>query len=261
MGRVLEVISGRATNPGAAFTALTPNAGDSFTVRDFPDGADAFIANAWVQEGTLGQLRIRSARLHDAAQAIRLRAPASARPLLPYGARQRLHSTDVLTVEVTGGGAETDVGAILQYYMDVPGMDAQLFSPEEVLPRTVHLHGLDQALTSGATLGQYGGEQTIIADQDTLKADTRYAILGYLTDVTVGVVGIRGPDFGNARVGGPGVTDPDVTSEWFVELSRALGVPCIPVFNSNNRGNITIDIVHTAAAAAVNATLILGELG
>jgi hypothetical protein len=260
MGRALEVISGRATNP-SALSAATPNSGDSFTVRDFPEGANAYIAQVWAQEGTLGVVRIRSARLHDAAQAIRLRVPASARPLLPYGATQRLQANDPLTVEIQGGGAETDVVAMLLYYDDLPGVDARLASPEDVLPRIRNLVGLEQNITTGATVGDYGGSQSITADFDILKADTDYCVLGYLTDVTLGVVGIRGSDVGNLRVGGPGITDPDITAEWFVELSRALGRPCIPILNSNNRGSTLFDVVHNAASAPANVTLILGELG
>lgn len=259
MGRALEVVSGRATNP-AAITVATVNTGDSFTVKDFPEGATAQLVEVWAQEATIGLVRIRSSRLHDAAQAIRLQVPATARPLLPYGVGQDLKPNDPLTVEILGGGAETDVVAFLNYYTDLPGVDAQLASPEEVLGRIKHLVGLEQAITTGATLGDYGGSQSMTADFDILKADTHYALLGYLVDVAVGVVGITGPDLGNLRVGGPGPLDPDVTAEWFVELSRNLGRPCIPILNSNNRGSTLVDLVHTAAAAAVEVSLIMGEL-
>lgn len=259
MGRVLEVISGRATNP-AALTAATANTGDTFSVRDFPPESTALITQVWAQEATLGIVRIRSPRMHDAAQALRLRVPATARPLLPYGSRQRLYPTDPLTVEIQGGGAETDVVAFLAYYTDLGGGNARLATPEEVMPRIVDYVGLEQVLTTGATVGDYGASQSITADQDILKADTDYALLGYLTDVAVGVVGIRGPDTSNYRVGGPGPLFPEITAEWFVRLSTALGLPCIPVINSNNRGATLVDLVHTAATVAVNVTLLLAQL-
>lgn len=259
MGRVLEVVSGRATNP-AALTALTANEGDTFTIRDFPPESPAFLTQVWAQEATLGIVRIRSPRMHDAAQAIRLRVPATVRPLLPYGSRQRLYPTDPLTFEIQGGGAETDLAAFLAYYVDLGGGNARLATADEVMPRIVDYVGVEQALTSSATTGQYGGSQAITADFDILKADTDYALLGYLTDVAVGVVGIRGPDTSNYRVGGPGPLFPEITSDWFVELSRELGLPCIPIINSNNRGATLVDLAHIGVSVAVNVTLEMAQL-
>ncbi len=54
MGRALEVIAGRVVAGGAqAETALTPNTGNSFTVRDFSDGAAAYLLTPWVQAAGL----------------------------------------------------------------------------------------------------------------------------------------------------------------------------------------------------------------
>lgn len=262
MGRALEVISGRNLNPGATLTAVTVNTGDSLAVKYHEGAPGAELVQVWALQPTLGQVRIRSPKMHDVAQGLLLQNSATARPLLPYGAREQLYPTDTLIVEQSGpAAAETGIVALLMYYDDLPGSDARLASAEDVLGRQVHLHGVLEALTTGATAGDYGGSQTLIADQDSLKADTNYAILGYLPNVAVGIVGFRGTETANLRIGGPGCLDPDVTSEWFVELSRILGKPCIPVFNSNNRGGIIVDVAHSAAAVAVNITLILAELG
>src|SRR5262249_15770074 len=158
MGKALAVVTGRVTNAGATLTALTANTGDSFTVRSFPFGSNAYIDNVWAQEATAGVVRIRSPRLHDANQAIPdpLIVP-NPPPLLPYEGRQPLYPQDVLTFELSGGGAETDVATMLHYYEDLPGVDARLATWTEVQSRIVNLAGMEvQAVTSG-TAAQYGG--------------------------------------------------------------------------------------------------------
>lgn len=260
MGQALEIVSGRVTNPGGTITALTANTGDSFIVRSAGFEAPIILEQAWAQEGTIGVLRLLSARLHDQSQGIRLRVPATARPLLPDESLQRLYPQDALTFGLSGGGAETDIGALLIYYRDLPGIDARLATWEEIVGRIVNIMGAEQALTTGATLGDYGGSQALTADFDTFKRNVDYAILGYLTDVTVGIVGVRGSETGNLRVGGPGINDPDVTADWFVNLARRTGRPHIPIINAANIGAVTIDVAHTAAAVAVNVTLIMAEL-
>src|SRR5437868_5221359 len=101
----LNVVTGRVTNPGATLTALTADTGDSFTVKSFSFGDTALIIDAWAQAATPGVLRIRSPRLHDVSQGIRLRTvQAASRSLLPKNLNQPLKPQDVLTVEGSGGG-------------------------------------------------------------------------------------------------------------------------------------------------------------
>ncbi len=261
MGRALEVIAGRVVAGGAqAETALTPNTGNSFTVRDFSDGASAYLLTPWVQAAGLSRLRIRSPRLHDAAQAIRLVADASGRILLPGEFAQALEANDPLTVELSSSAAETDAAAYLVYYTDLNGANARLVSPADIQGRVKNLTGV---LNTFAVVvgGDWSGQQAINADQDSLKADTDYAILGATLDTAVLALRIQGIDFGNLGVGIPGALEPIHSSRWFVDLSEWTGLPCIPVFNSNNRGTVLVDAAGVAAVAAFNATIILAELG
>lgn len=260
MGRALEVLSGRATNPGATITGLTVNTGDSLTVKSFPFESPAFITQAWVEAATLGILRIRSARLHDQAQGIRLGPGTELQPLLPDEAMQRIFPQDALTVEITGGGAETDAAALLVYYTDLPGVDARLAMWEEIAPRIINLMGAEQNLTTGGTAGDYGGSQAINADLDTFKRNIDYALLGYTTDGDTLAVGITGPDTGNLRVAGPGSTDAEITRDWFSQLSRRSGQPTIPIINAANVAATTIDVASVATSAARDVNLVFAEL-
>jgi len=257
----LEVIAGRVVAAGAqAETALTPNTGNSFTVRDFPDGAQAFIEQAWVQAAGLSRFRIRSPRLHDAAQSIRLVGDVSGQALLPYEVDQPLEPNDPLIVELSSSAAETDAAAYLVYYTDLPGVNARLGSAEDVVPRIKNVTGILNTFAV-AVGGDWSGQQAINADQDSLKADTDYAILGATSDVACLALRIQGVDLGNLGVGIPGGLLPHQSAGWFVEMSRRTGRPHIPIINSNNRGTVLVDAASVAAIAAFNATIILAELG
>jgi hypothetical protein len=260
MGKALQVVTGRVTNPGATITALTANTGDSFTVKAATVGSQVQLADMWAQEGTVGVFRIRSPLMHDAAQALRMRVVSTCQPLLPYEFGQPLQAQDVLTVELSGGGAEIDVGAYLVYYADLPGASARLATWEQIAPLIVNEVGLEQNLTSGGTGGQYGGSQPINTNFDILQRTKDYALLGYLCDTTACVVGVTGPDTSNLRVGGPGVNNPIITREWFVWNSQRIGAPMIPIINAANVGATLVDLAMVSTGTSVNVTLILAEL-
>lgn len=261
MGAAMEIVTGRATNPGATFTAVTPGTQDSLTVRNCDLSSRIRLMDLWSRNATGGLARIRSPRMHDNVQGLRVIVPAGeASPLLSDQFDERLFPQDTLTVEVTGGGAETDVVTMLVYYDDLPGISARLMTWAEAEPRIEHLLGVECDLTTGATVGDYGGGQILTSNFDVLKANTDYAILGYVLSTGVAAIGFRGPDFGNLRVGGPGVQRPIETRDWFVRQSQVNGIPFIPVFNSANKGTTFIDCVHTAAGTAIVVSVLLAQL-
>lgn len=263
MGLAMQLLTGRVTNAGATLTALTMDTGDTNTVRSFPFGSSpAYIDNLWAFGATAGVVRVRSPRLHDVSQGIRLRYNVSnPAPLLPDYARQILYPQDVLTLEMSGGGAETDVLTALAIYEDLPGVSAQLATWDQISPRVRNLAGIECNLTTSATAGQYGGSQALNANFDTLKRNEQYAILGYTVDTACCTVGITGPDLGNLRVGGPGSTRTELTSGWFTDLSVREGKPMIPIINSANIANTTVDIATPATSASVNVSFVVAELG
>lgn len=262
MGMGFEVVTGRVTNPGAALTAMTPNTGDSFNVKYFTPAAGAQLEDVWGQGAAAQVIRVRSAKFHDAANGVRVATVAGVtRSLLSEEAVQPLFPTDNLTVETTGGAAEVDDAALLIYYRDLPGQDARLVTWEEISGRIKNLVSIERDITLGGTAGDYQGAAAIDAQFNVLKAETDYAILGYLVTTQCLAVGVRGPDLGNFRMGGPGATEAIETRDFFVDLSRRYGYPHIPVFNSNNKGGTFVDIASTAAAGTIIVIFNLAELG
>lgn len=262
MGQALQVISGFAVNPGTTLTAMTPCTGDSFVVRSFDMTNRAQIVDMWALGASPGAVRLRSPRMHDIANGIRQRYVAGvAQPLLSRNAVEQLYSQDNLTFEISGGAAETDMASFLVYYPNIPGLDASLDSWANVKPRVQHLYSVECDLTAGAVVGQYGGSQAINTSFDQFIRNRDYAILGYTSQsAAVCTVGITGADFGNLRVGGPGVTRSELTADWFAQQSDRYGVPMIPVFNSANVANVNIDATANAASTAVTVVLNLALL-
>lgn len=260
MGNAIVAVTGFATNPGATLTAVTVNAGESLTVPNFNPGARAFLLKPWSPGATAGVARIRSPRLHDLSQGIRLQRGAAAFDALMSGfANQPLYPADVLIGEISGGGAETDQLAFNMWFDDLPGVAARLYSKADIDPRIRNIAGVEVDLTSG-TVGAYGTQRALNFSFDTLKANVDYAILGYEVSVKVGVVTIFGPDTGNQHLAGPGSLSVWDTRDWFVKLSDESGLPCIPVINGNNKGTTFVQLADVANATSSNVSLVLAEL-
>lgn len=262
-GMGLEMISGKATAPGTTLTALTMASGDSLAVRNTPIGADIRLINAWAFNTGAGVLRVRSPRLHDNVQGIRMRVAAlDPTNLLPKGAFQTLVPQDTLIGELSGSAVagKIEQAQLLIWYRDLPGIAARLASWQDILPAAVNELTQEVAITAGAT-GGYSGAAALNATFDLLKANTDYAVIGATADAACAAMTMKGPDTGNLRVGVPGpITGRWTTVDWFKSLSERLGLPCIPVINSANKAGTTIEVVQNDGGAAVNTTWYLMEL-
>lgn len=261
MGYALQVTTGEVTNPSSTFTALTVNSGDSFTVPNFTPGARAGIIEAWTQQATKGQLRIRSPKLHDNVYGVRMNAPAATiKPLMGFEIVQALYAQDNLTVEMTGGTAEVDMASYLTWMEDLPGAQARLVRWSDIQGRIANMVGIQTSHAIGGTAGFYSGAQALNANDDRLQANTDYAVLGYLIDTAVCTVSIFGPDTSNLRCSGPGSTDPIVTRNWFYDISEKHDIPAIPIINSANKGVTTCDVAATVTTGTALNTWILAQL-
>ena len=270
MGAALEVIAGLVTAPDTTQTNLTMNVGNSLTIRNGRGDMAARLLTAWVDSQLRGILRIRSAKFRDPVQGLRFDHIASeVQPLWDPMFSQPLYAQDALTVDLSGSATAGDIesAALLVYYPDLPGNDGQFMTPQQVKEQMVGLFTVENSLATG-TAGGWSGEEAINADFDLMRANTRYALLGYevspVAGQTVGeclAIGWRGVDTGNLRVGGPGTdTDRWLTNRWFVWLSERCGMPLIPVFNSANRAGILVDAHQDENGLDVLVSSIFAEL-
>jgi hypothetical protein len=259
----LEVIAGQFTAPGATFQPLTMNSGNTLTVRNAALGSDVRLIQMWAKHQSAGVFRVRSPKLHDVIQGIRIRNPASLSiEMLPWDTFQKLVPQDVLTAEITGSttAGQFEQGALLIYYKDLPGQAARLTTVSDVQNRGVNIFTVESTLTPGAA-GGYSGSQAINANFDVWKANTDYALLGYRVDTRATVVRWQGVDTGNLGVGGPGEPNiADITANWFTWLSRWQNLALVPVFNSANKFGIFTDLCQDQGAAVVVLTSYFVEL-
>jgi hypothetical protein len=260
MPLAIDTVVGTATNPGGTFTAVTPNTGDSTTVRNAPTTSSIMLEQVVRAGATGGAVRVRSPLLHDDVQGLHWLSEQNPSVLLmPPQAGQKLRSGDNLIVELTGGTAETDLAALVIYYSDLPGAQARLHSWGDIAGNIANIETIHVTASTGATPGVWT-DTPIIQTENLLKADTDYAVLGYVVFESVaGVVGVRGSETGNLRVCGPSTSDDFETSYFFVDQSQRHQTPHIPVFNSNNRASFYLSTALTPTSQA-DVTLVCAQL-
>ena len=206
MGQGLELIAGQVTAPGATFTGLTMNVGNTLTVRYTPN-ATIFLAALWANNNLAGAFRVRSPRLHDNQQGIRVQVNATTpAPRYPkWGFTQKLISQDTLIAEITGSvtAGQFEQGALLLYYADLPGVNGRFITPAQLAANGLNMMGQFVPITPGA-LGGYSGQVAVnsSAGCDNFKANTDYALVGYEVDTACCAVRIQGVDVGSAPSGG-----------------------------------------------------------
>lgn len=248
MGLAFDTVGFTLANPGAAFTAAAAITGDSLTVRSFGMSAHAYLLRVVRQGATEGGVRVLSPLLHDNVRGITiLTNETPAVFAFPREVKQELRPQDALTVQLTGGTAETDGGALINYYTDLPGASARLYAPADIAPRikTIKPIEIDVTPTANAWL-----DTVITTTEDLTHANTDYAVLGFTIDNPIIAVGIKGIDTSNFRVCGPGSTSSLVTGDFFWEMSLRDGLPCIPVFNSANKGGTFLSTYGVPSVAS-----------
>lgn len=260
MGRALQTLAGFSTAAGAGTGVVTPSTGDTFTVPALNGSSGGRINNAYAKGTTVDWVRIRSPRMHDPNQGLRLWVGTTLQAeLLPWEANEPLYSVDNPTVEIDATGAATN-GILVTYdYDDLAGSAPRLASLADIQSRVQHLSGVEVDVTSG-TLGNWGAGAALNSVFDNFQAGEDYALLGYTCSVAVLGIRVNGQDTGGLGIGGPGIPDPMRTSRYFVEMSEFTGRACIPIIQANNKQSTLLQAVDTAAATATKVTLIMAEL-
>lgn len=259
----LDLITGFSTAPGAGPTAVTMAAGDSLTVRNAQSAKDIRLLNMWGQNQVAGFMRVRSANFSDNVQGIRgFLTITNPSPRMPIGWSEPLVTLDNLIIENGGsavGGQIESVGALV-YYDNMPNMGAGWLDEAGLRAKAVKTVTVRTVNAAGAG-GGYTGQVAINSTDDNAKNGKNYAVVGYHVSAVCCSVAIRGVDTGNLRQAGPGtVLLPDLTSNWFLRLSRAYQRACIPVINWANKAGTFVDVVQDQAAAAVTVQWYLVEL-
>lgn len=261
MGKAIDTILVSAVNPGAggAVGVVTPS-GDPLQVRNFPPGSHAWLENIIRMGTAAGFVGVTSPLLHDPVRGIRI-TPAESPSVysLPGEACELLQPQDTLTVTISGGAAETDVAALSLYYDNVPGADARLASWGDISGNIKHVKPLSVAVTSSATIGAWT-DTALTTTENLLHANTDYAVLGYMSNTALAVIGIKGVDTGNLRACGPGSTSEFPTTGYFIDMGRDTGRPHIPVFNAANAAATFASVAASTASVAATVEFLLAEL-
>jgi hypothetical protein len=262
MGQAMQLISGFATAAGAGTNVVTPSPGDNFTVQSFDNSSAAYLEQVWATATADDFIRIRSARMHDVAQGLRLMTTGQARqPMIPYGMNQRLYPVDLPIVEVDATGAGSDAVSAIYSYADLPGVSQRLAAWADIQPRIIEVSGVDVLVSAAAAIGSYSPGVAINSTFDNFEAGSDYALLGYIVSSPCLSLIVVGQDTGQLKVGGPGLQSAPLTQDWFVSLSQKTGRPLIPVIAANNKGSTLVAQVDNTAHAAQHVSLIMAQLG
>lgn len=249
-----------ATAGAIGLTAATVAVGDSLTVRNFPQTAYGRLEALSVQASGVRQARIASPMLHDNVTGMTYSfAEEPAAYLFPQEIGQSLTSGDTLTAYLSAAATSDSVAALHVYYSELPGASARVRMWPDIAGIVKSIKAIQVAVTSSATIGAWS-DTLITATENQLHARTDYAVLGYLTDVALLCVGVKGQETGNLRIAGPGPTSTLNMSHYFVDASNRHGTPHIPIFNADNRGSFYVSVAANTASVAANVTLICAEL-
>lgn len=257
---VLYDVHNAATSAIGLTAATLTNSGDPAQIRSFPDSAFAKMLAVTLHGSGTRQARITSPRMHDNVTGLTFQSSeVPTQFLLPQEVGEPLYSVDTLAVSADAAASSDTVVALLNFYANLPGIDAQLKSWDEVKRRMIRLKVMQVAVISSATPGTWV-DTVITTTENQLKADYEYALLGFEESAALSVVGIKGPATGNLRICAPGSAETLDLTEYFIIMGERHGLPMIPVFKANDRGATNISVASFAASVASNVYAILAQL-
>lgn len=274
MGYAIESVLAYNNNltGSTTFDNLNAGAGQSFTIRSYVDGSAATLDDIWASDDdSAAQLSIRSPRMHDTTKGIlfnwtnqavgggRAFVPSN---LMPGFLQQRVYSTDILTLQANGTAADVVCALMNVRYQNLGGVNGRFASWNQISGGYDNEVGiLVQPGVNTGTVGQWGTGVALNSVDDRLHADTDYALLGWSTTPACTAVGISGIDVGNLIVGGPGGFTGEQTGDFFIQQSLRYGnIPYIPVFNSNNKQSIFVQVADVAPTNTIQVTLTFAQL-
>lgn len=262
MGLAVDTIVVDVNNPGATFTAAAVIAGngDSLTVRNFAQSAQAKLTHVVRRHNTSGAVRVTSPLLHDNVTGITFYTNETPSLfMMPDFTGQPVYPGDTLTVQNTGDTTHHCTTGLTIAYTDLPGASANLFGWGDISGAIKNVKPITIAVTCSGTVGAWA-DTLITATENQLHAGSYYAVLGAFSDTAIGLIAFKGQSTSNLRNACPGATTPEDTSDFWIMQNRNMGVPTIPVFNGQDRGAHYVSTVDNAASTTANITLVLAEL-
>jgi len=255
----IEIVTAAATAAATGGSAAAALTGDSLVVKNGEGEID--IIAAWQTNQTAGFGQIIFPTAHDTTRGFRANAPVGTNAaLIPIGMQMRVKAQETLALTIAATAVAGDVEnlSLLMRYKNLPGINARMITPQQLNSRMEKLTTIENSLASTAG-PSYGTPETFVADSDLLQANRDYAILGLTPRTAVHAVYVQTPDGGNVRFGCPGILRQEITSQWFVLLSRMHGEALIPVFNTGNKNQCFIGVVtdENAGTFVVDAQLAL----
>lgn len=271
MGSVIDTITCfKDALSGSSFEALTVASGDSLSLRFLDANAKIRLLETWGgNNATKCDFSIRSPLLHDNTRGIRVAQQfnptlnvADGNPQLHMGQYewQDYRPSDTLTVEALGTASDDVTFTQLVHY-EGPGVpQAKLITWSELQNRQVNILGNRVSPSAHATTSTYGTAEAISSDDDRFKANTEYALLGLTTDLPFTTLVVQGPETANYRIPIPGHWNSRITASWFPEISRRFNIAAVPVFNANNKANITTAVADAGGGSNPLVSLKWAEL-
>lgn len=251
-----------AATTAIGLTAATAATGDSLAVRNFPDNAYASLENVFVQ-GAAAPRRVRllSPRLHDNVTGVSFQSAENPTEfLLARDISQQLYAADQLVAQLDAAGSSDTVAALSVYYSDLPGVQANLKTWDQIKGRIIDIKPVEVDVTTSATIGAWQ-DTVITTTENQLKANYEYALLGMETSAALLCQGIKGPATGNMRICMPAASPTLRLTDYFIFQSQASGKPWIPVFAANDRASTYVSTAANTASATANVYMILARLG
>lgn len=256
---VASFVTAGATNPKVLATP-TVSPGDSLQVRNFQAPAYARL-EAILYDGTAKQqLRVESPMFHDDVTGLTFGSGEEpAQFLLPRVTGQPLTPGDTLTVLQGAAAGSSSIVGLVNYYSDLPGAAARLHMWGDISGIIASIKSWEVDVTTSGTIGTWT-DTAINANDSQFHAGHDYAILGFQVDTAVAIVGVKGQETGNLRIGCPGTVETLDISDYFVTMSERHGTPHIPVFNADNKGAFYVSAVAKSASVATKVYVIAAEL-
>lgn len=262
MGLAVDTILVEKNTPGASFTNMAVVSGnnDSLTVRNFPDTSRAYLEAVIRRHNTSGGIRVTSPLLHDNVTGLTFfTSETPSIHMEGIRAKQQVYRGDALTVAITGDTTHDSVAALRIYYENLMGASASLYNWADIAGNIKNYKGLEVDVTASGTVGLWSDTAANTTDKQ-LHSDSMYAVLGYESDTALACVGVKGQATGNLRIAGPGTTNNEDTSNYFVDISDANGTPHIPTFMGIDAATFFVSVADNAASTTAKITLVLAEL-